>query len=85
MPDVISTNKTNSSTKTAYKISKTAKSVIVRKFFALPIKSFIVPNIKRVIVAPAARLSIVRSSSHNLEFIVLKLLVFRLRRGVVRI
>ena len=85
MPDVISTNKTNSSTKTAYKISKAAKSVIVRKFFALPIKCLIVPNVKRVIIAPATRLSIVRSNSHNFGFIVLNLLLFRLRRGIVRI
>lgn len=85
MPDVISTNKTNSSTKTAYKISKAAKSVIVRKFFTLPRKCFIVTYVKRVIVAPAARLSIVISSSHIFVFIGLKLLVFRLRRGIVRI
>ena len=85
MPDVISTNKTNSSTKTAYKISKAAESIVVGKFFTLPRKRFIVPNVKRVIIAPATRLSIFRSISHNFGFIVLNLLLFRLRRGVVRI
>ena len=85
MAHVIRTNKTNSSTKTANKISKPAKSIIVSKFLTFPFKSLVVSNIKWVIVAPTTRLSIVRSNSHNFGFIVLKLLMFRLRRGVVRI